>query len=106
MSIQTEINRIRQSKADIISALKLKGATVPEDASIEDLSALVEAIEVGSSEDLSSELTSQSALLTTQTSKLNDLLEIIESKSASNITLILSDNLSVSDDGIGNVVIS
>lgn len=48
MSIQTEINRIRQSKADIISALETKGINVPDDASLDDLSALVEAIEVGS----------------------------------------------------------
>lgn len=48
MSIKTEIDRIKQSKADIISALKSKGVTVPSDASIDDLSALVQAIEVGS----------------------------------------------------------
>lgn len=48
MSIQTEINRIRQSKTDIISALETKGINVPSDASIDDLSALVEAIEVAS----------------------------------------------------------
>lgn len=48
MSIKTEIDRIKQSKADIISALKTKGVTVPSDASIDDLSALVQAIEVGS----------------------------------------------------------
>lgn len=48
MSIKTEIDRIKQSKADIISALTNKGVTVPSDASIDDLSALVEAIEVGS----------------------------------------------------------
>lgn len=48
MSIKTEIDRIKQSKADIISALKTKGVTVPSDASIDDLSALIQAIEVGS----------------------------------------------------------
>ena len=48
MSIKTEIDRIKQSKADIISALKSKGVTVPSDASIDDLSALVDAIEVAS----------------------------------------------------------
>ncbi len=48
MSIKTEIDRIKQSKADIISALTTKGVTVPSDASIDDLSALVEAIEVAS----------------------------------------------------------
>lgn len=46
MSIQTEINRIKQSKENIISALETKGVTVPSDASIDDLSALVDAIEV------------------------------------------------------------
>ena len=48
MSIKTEIDRIKQSKADIISALTTKGVTVPSDASIDDLSALVDAIEVAS----------------------------------------------------------
>lgn len=46
MSIQTEINRIKQSKTNIITALESKGVTVPNDASIDDLSALVDAIEV------------------------------------------------------------
>ena len=48
MSIKNEIDRIKQSKADIISALTTKGVTVPSDASIDDLSALVDAIEVAS----------------------------------------------------------
>lgn len=60
MSIKTEIDRIKQSKADIISALKTKGVTVPTDASIDDLSALVEAIEVGSDPVLQSKTVSPS----------------------------------------------
>ena len=60
MSIKTEIDRIKQSKADIISALTNKGVTVPSDASIDDLSALVDAI--STSEDLSSELNAQETL--------------------------------------------
>ena len=60
MSIKTEIDRIKQSKADIISALKTKGVTVPTDASLDDLSALVEAIEVGSDPVLQSKTVSPS----------------------------------------------
>lgn len=60
MSIKTEIDRIKQSKADIISALKSKGVTVPSDASIDDLSALVEAIEVATDPVLQSKTVSPS----------------------------------------------
>ena len=47
MSIRTEIDRIRQSKTNIISSIEAKGVSVPADASIDDLSALVQAIEIG-----------------------------------------------------------
>ena len=60
MSIKTEIDRIKQSKADIISALKSKGVTVPTDASIDDLSALVEAIEIATDPVLQSKTVSPS----------------------------------------------
>ena len=60
MSIKTEIDRIKQSKADIISALENKGVTVPADASIDDLSALVDAIEVATDPVLQSKTVSPS----------------------------------------------
>lgn len=60
MSIKTEIDRIKQSKADIISALTTKGVTVPSDASIDDLSALVDAIEVATDPVLQSKTVSPS----------------------------------------------
>lgn len=82
MSIKTEIDRIKQSKADIISALKLKGVTVPSDASIDDLSALVEAIEVNTSEDLSSELSTQNTLITTQETTIDNIISALQGKAA------------------------
>lgn len=45
MSVKTQIERIKQSKANIISSLKAKGIAVPANASIDDLSVLVDAIE-------------------------------------------------------------
>ena len=45
MSIQSQIDRIVQGKQDIIAAITAKGVTVPADASIDDLAALVQAIE-------------------------------------------------------------
>lgn len=47
MSIQTQIDRIKQAKADLISQIEAKGVTVPNDASLDDLAALVEAISTG-----------------------------------------------------------
>lgn len=82
MSIKTEIDRIKQSKADIILALKLKGVTVPSDASIDDLSALVEAIEVNTSEDLSSELTTQNNLITTQETTIDNIISALQGKAS------------------------
>lgn len=48
MSIQSEINRLIQAKENIISAITSKGVTVPVDASMDDLTALVQAIETDS----------------------------------------------------------
>lgn len=48
MSIQSEITRLTQAKQDIIAAITAKGVTVPADSSLEDLTALVQAIETGS----------------------------------------------------------
>lgn len=44
MSVQSEIKRIEQAKADIISAIEAKGVDVPSNASIDDLAALVSEI--------------------------------------------------------------
>lgn len=80
MSIKTEIDRIKQSKADIISALKTKGVTVPSDASIDDLSALVDAI--STSEDLSSELSTQNTLITTQETTIDSIISALQGKAS------------------------
>ena len=80
MSIKTEIDRIKQSKADIISALTNKGVTVPSDASIDDLSALVDAI--STSEDLSSELTTQNNLITTQETTIDNIISALQGKAS------------------------
>ena len=41
MSIQTEIDRIKNAKADIISALNAKGIAVPEDTAIENIASYI-----------------------------------------------------------------
>ena len=41
MSIQTEIDRIKNAKADIISALNAKGIIVPEDTAIENIASYI-----------------------------------------------------------------
>lgn len=49
MSVKTQIDRIKQSKANIISSLIAKGVNVPTDASIDDLPALIDSIQNGGS---------------------------------------------------------
>lgn len=44
MSIQTEVNRIKTAKADIVQAIRDKGVTVPTTAKVGDLAALVSSI--------------------------------------------------------------
>ena len=63
MSIQSEINRLIQAKQSIIAAITAKGVTVPADSSLDDLTALVQAIETGSNPVL------QSKTVTPTTSK-------------------------------------
>ena len=107
MSIKTEIDRIKQSKTEIISALKNKGVTVPSDASLDDLSALVEAIEVGTSEDLSIELTTQNNLITTQETTIDNIISALQGKTAGggsdanieicDVTLSINGNIGLND---------
>lgn len=107
MSIKTEIDRIKQSKVEIISALKNKGVTVPSDASLDDLSALVEAIEVGTSEDLSSELTTQNNLITTQETTIDNIISALQGKASGggsgtnietcDVTLSINGNMGTND---------
>uniref|UniRef100_A0AAU8AZN0 Tail protein n=1 Tax=Dulem virus 36 TaxID=3145754 RepID=A0AAU8AZN0_9CAUD len=47
MSVQTEINRIKNAVTAIQTAIEEKGVTVPVSATIDDLAALVESIQVG-----------------------------------------------------------
>lgn len=47
MSIQSEIARLIQAKAALIEQIEGKGVAVPDDASIDDLAALVRAISIG-----------------------------------------------------------
>lgn len=50
MSIQSQIDRLVQAKANLIAQITAKGVTVPADASLDDLAALVAAITGGSAE--------------------------------------------------------
>lgn len=45
MSIKSEITRLMNAKAELIVEIKAKGVTVPANASLEDLAALVSAID-------------------------------------------------------------
>lgn len=47
MSIQTQIARLQQAKTDLIAEIAEKGVSVPSDASLDDLAALVQAIQTG-----------------------------------------------------------
>lgn len=57
MSIQTQITRLIQAKSDLIAQIQAKGVTVPADASLDDLAALVAAITGGTAEPLLQEKT-------------------------------------------------
>lgn len=46
MSVQTEIDRISNNVAETLSAIEAKGVTVAEDATSDDMAALVSGIEV------------------------------------------------------------
>lgn len=85
MSIQTEINRIKSAKANIITQIKAKGVNVPSDASIEDLSALVQAIEVN--EDVTSELNTYETYLSTQETTIDNIITALQTKFADQIEL-------------------
>ena len=61
MSIQTQITRLIQAKSDLIAQIQAKGVTVPADASLDDLAALVAAITGG--EDLDEVLGEQDSLI-------------------------------------------
>lgn len=47
MSIQTQIDRLRLAKTNLIAEIVAKGVSVPVDASLDDLALLVQAIETG-----------------------------------------------------------
>lgn len=61
MSIQTQIDRLLAAKADLIVTIEAKGVNVPVDASLEDLAALVQAIDT--QEDLTEEMSTQDDLI-------------------------------------------
>lgn len=106
MSIQTEIARIRQAKNDIILQLKAKGVDVPDNITIDEIAVIVANMDVGTSEDLSTELATQSTLLATQTNKLKDIRLILQNRVSFDVVLNLNEGTSVSDDNEGNVVIT
>ena len=70
MSIQTEINRLIQAKSSLITQIEAKGVTVPADASLDDLAALVQAITGG--EDLTEVLGDQDELIAQILTALED----------------------------------
>lgn len=52
MSIQTELNRITNAKASIVSAIEGKGVTVPDGTLLDGMAALIESIEAGGGYDV------------------------------------------------------
>lgn len=97
MSIQTEINRLVQAKSDLIAQIEAKGVTVPADASLDDLAALVQAITGG--EDLTEVLDDQDELIA-------QILTALEGKAAGGgdsgeeIAGLLMNTLTVLDNSV------
>ena len=81
MSIQTEINRISQSKVDIVSALEYQEVNVPTNTTIDEIAPLIR--QISRSEDLSAELNTQGTLLNTQTGKISDAINLLKGKAVS-----------------------
>lgn len=59
MAISDEITRLQQAKADLKTAIEGKGVTVPSNATLDDYADLVDSIEAGGGDDISSLLTKQ-----------------------------------------------
>ena len=47
MSVQSEVNRLEQAKADIKTAMQAKGITVPSDATLDEYAELLAEMVVG-----------------------------------------------------------
>lgn len=71
MSIQAQIDRIRNAVDEIKEAIIAKGVTVPENASIDVLAALVECIEAGGGIDTSDATATAANILETKTAYVN-----------------------------------
>lgn len=90
MSIQTQIDRLQAAKADLIDKIEAKGVSVPADASLDDLAALVQAIDT--QEDLSAEMTAQDVLI-------EDIMEALQGKAAGSGDAPVVRPLSVTENG-------
>ena len=73
MAIATEIGRLQGAKQDLISRLRAKGVSVPQNATLEEITPLVDNIQ--SAEDLDSALTAQEA-------KIAELSALLDTKAA------------------------
>ena len=90
MSIQSQIDRLQAAKADLIAKIEAKGVSVPGDASLDDLAALVQAIDT--QEDLSAEMTQQDSLI-------EDIMVALQGKAAGSGDAPVIRSLSVTENG-------
>lgn len=93
MAIATEIGRLQGAKQDLISRLKAKGVSVPENATLEEITPLID--NISGSEDLDAELTEQETLI----SQLSTILDSKASGGGGTCTLICNADGDVGVEG-------
>ena len=79
MSIQTEINRLKTAKTNILASLENKGVDTSSVTTLDDVAPLVDGI--STSEDLTNEFNDYEAYLNTQETTIENIFSSLENKS-------------------------